>query len=920
MKHFLPILFSTLIFGFSFFAGSQVSAEDAVPPPTVPCNKVRPDGWPPPQLNWTNSEFHSLRPYQASPCNAAVSDTAIFCGDTLTFNDNIDETFDPPYPYPPYAGCTEISPGNVRCNYSDDRNANVNIDLSGAELPIMGNTEDVINSQNRDSETLNDAAKVNGYVSWYLNGTVNRAEYSPLDVRPDCIGETTQIAGVCLNTLPVLDTCLSPNPLPLLPDIPNPLLTADGTVSCGGLKSCCVTKNRLAEKVDILDHDKLINYSGPLNKLLPEEVQQQQRAQTVKDAVSSLPPPTGTNAEIRHDQIVGCTYGIDIPLFGQLFAIPGPCYNPGLIGKILDKTLIKSRRLSDFTSRPPIRSDFPDYIDYEHRLAEWRGKDCIEVKVPHWVPIIGGKGIIWCFENLLIPNYVAQLYPNIPLSSTEDSVGKAEGGATVGTVPPDVTISNFEATSSAATLYFSHMEEAKDLAELLQKTYVPKGVNPSAPGDSVPVQISNSCKIVEVRSGVGDSLFAGDIDVKIKYHADFSCDFQVPYCSASNVRDCIYGCIPDMTEGICKTHIYCSPDNLTLCASSPYYGCSPNETGGTCRTYSYEPFCSEDNNNTLCDYGCTPAPYGGYCNPPPPPPVQYCTKSIPIAVNITTKTPLVDNIWTRLVSGTSSIFRRMSPKLGTGTGLGEVKDIPASTKVTYKGTLNGESVESIGQLNFPHIGGISEYFLKGIQTMLRPKGFGEPISFGTPAPSIPPGTNNCVVNIPDSNVPSKYLGSFKSNFIDLANRWATGCTGADNNMADECYNWVVSTAIGSGVNPAFALTIWLNESGASNYCAGGPTTQDFGINLPALYKNIGEQLRVFSNMAKMKLCDGMPGFVEPMHGWMSRFQSNTGVCNPNDPVATKYYTDVMATTWSWVSGCPRNGKFGITWPTDMICP
>jgi len=772
----------------------------------------------------------------------------------------------------------------------------------------MGNTEDVINSQNRDSETLNDAAKVNGYVSWYLNGTVNRAEYPPLDVRPDCIGETTQIAGVCLNTLPVLDTCLSPNPLPLLPDIPNPLLTADGTISCGGLKSCCVTDNRFAEKTDILDRDKLINYSGPLNKLLPQEVGQQERYKTVQNAKVT-----------QHDQIVGCTYGI--PLLGlQLLKIPGPCYYPGLVGHIAD-ILKETRRLSDFkNSQPPIRADYPDYIDYQHEVARWRGEGCIEAKVPHWLPIIGGKRIIFCFDNPLNPNYKAKLYSNIPLSSNEDSVGKAEGGATVGPAPSDTTISDVSVTSTAANLYFSHMEEVVGLAGLLQKTYLSRGANPSAPGNSVPVQVSNSCKIVEVRSGAGDNLFAGDIDVKIKYHADFSCDFQVPYCSASNVRDCIYGCIPDMTEGTCKTHIYCSQDKLALCATYPYYGCSPNETGGTCRTYSYEPFCSEDNNNTLCDYGCTPAPYGGYCNPPPPPPVQYCTKSIPIAVNITTKTPLVDNIWARLVSGTSSIFRRMSPKLGTGTGLGEVKDIPASTNVTYKGSLNGESIESTGQLNFPHIGGISEYFLRGIQTMLRPKGFGEPISFGTPAPSIPPGTNNCVVNIPDSNVPSRYLGSFKSNFIDLTNRWATGCTGADNNMADECYNWVVSTAIGSGVNPAFALTIWLNESGASNYCAGGPTTQDFGINLPALYKNIGGQLRVFSNMAKMKLCDGMPGFVEPMHGWMSRFQSNTGVCNPNDPVATKYYTDVMATTWSWVSGCPRNGKFGITWPTDMICP
>lgn len=761
MKHFLPIVFSIIIICFSFFAGSQVSAENAVPRPTVPCNEVRPDGWPPPQLVWTNSEFHSLRPYQTSPCNAAMSDAALFCGDTLTFNDNIDETFDPPYPYPPYAGCTEISPGNVRCNYSDDRNANVNIDLSGADLPIMGNTEDVINSQNRDSETLNDAAKVNGYVSWYLNGTVNRAEYSPLDVRADCIGDS-HVAGICSNTLLNLGgVCLNPDTLIPWPEVAKP----DGKSSCLGKKVCCIAVKDFLEKTDILDRDKLVNYSGPLNKLLPQEVGQQERYKTVQNAKLT-----------QHDQIVGCTYGI--PLLGlQLLKIPGPCYYPGLVGHVAD-ILKETRRLSDFkNSQPPIRADYPDYIDYQHEVARWRGEWCIKAKVPHWLPIIGGKGIIFCFDNPFNPNYKAQLYPNIPLSSNEDSVGKAEGGATVGPAPSDTTISGVSVTSTAATLYFSHLEEAVGLAGLLQKTYLSRGANPSAPGNSVPVQVDNSCKIVEVRSGAGDSLFAGDIDVKIKYHADFSCDFQVPYCSASNVRDCIYGCIPDMTEGICKTHIYCSQDNLTLCAVYPYYGCSPNENGGTCRTYSYEPFCSEDNNNTLCDYGCTPAPYGGYCNPPPPPDVQYCTKSIPIAVNITTKTPLIDNIWTRLVSGSSSIFRRMSPKLGEGTGLGEVKDIPASTKVTYKGSLNGESVESTGQLNFPHIGGISEYFLKGIQTMLRPKGFGEQVSIGTPGPyptpGGSPGPGNCSLGTGPCSVEN--LLPFFGNSVDIATKASKIC-------------------------------------------------------------------------------------------------------------------------------------------------
>ncbi|KKT67480.1 MAG: hypothetical protein UX25_C0022G0002 [Candidatus Woesebacteria bacterium GW2011_GWC2_45_9] len=51
----------------------------------------------------------------------------------------------------------------------------VAVDLSDAELPILGNTEDVPNSQNAD-EGLDDAEKTNEYVSWYLNGVIGRAE------------------------------------------------------------------------------------------------------------------------------------------------------------------------------------------------------------------------------------------------------------------------------------------------------------------------------------------------------------------------------------------------------------------------------------------------------------------------------------------------------------------------------------------------------------------------------------------------------------------------------------------------------------------------------------------------------------------------------------------------------------------------
>ena len=123
----------------------------------------------------------------------------------------------------------------------------------------MGLTEEnVINSQNPiisavfDSDkNISPAERVNNYVSWYLNGIFNRAEYLPI----------------------FFDN----------PDAPS-----------------------------------LVDYSGPINKLLPQEVQQQARANTVNNA-----------SVTRHDQIVGCTYSLKSNFFGfgvDIGRFPAPCY------------------------------------------------------------------------------------------------------------------------------------------------------------------------------------------------------------------------------------------------------------------------------------------------------------------------------------------------------------------------------------------------------------------------------------------------------------------------------------------------------------------------------------------------------------------------------------------------------------------
>ncbi|MCX6704325.1 MAG: hypothetical protein NTZ07_02655, partial [Candidatus Woesebacteria bacterium] len=665
-----PAVFIVVTFAFYLLTFSIVRAQVPAPAP-IPCASTG------------DPEFHSLRPYQASPCQSETVPYAKFCGNTLTLQDKIDVTYQPGVD-----NCSPLPGGKVRCSYVKPISETITIDLSNAKLPIMGNTENVPNSQTPTGSPppLTDAEKVNGYVSWYLNGTVNRAEYPFLDVNKDCIGQTTQRAGRCSDLSKIIPgMCNSHTLIP----VPDPLVVADGTGSCLGAQVCCVTINPLAEKVTILDRDKLINYSGPINKLLPQEVQQQERAQTVKDATASL-----NGAGIRHDQVVGCVYGINIPIINKVIGgIPGPCYETGLMSLIPRVEL----RLSDWANHiPPVRAHYKDYIDYEKALETWRGKGCIEVKAPDWIPVIGGKGVIFCFDNALNPNFFSALYPYIPLSSTEDVTGNIKVDS-VSVGGPGITGVSFD-NQTPSTLFFPHLVESDQLGSILQDTYIADGEAKTGPATAVAPP--SSCTTVDVRSNAGDNLFATSLSGHLGYTASFTCDFNPPTCTGSAKRSLTGVCENSLLRGTCV------PSNWS------------------CTT----PFGRQD-----CPAGYVCGRSCSCINP-----IQTCSKTVSIALSTSSNTPKIDDIWSRLVAGPTAVVKRMFPKLGTQ--IGTLKDIPGSTAITYSGAQ-----ASSGNLNLPHIGGISEYFLKGIQTLLRPKGYGEPISFGPPTSTTTAPGDICAV-------------------------------------------------------------------------------------------------------------------------------------------------------------------------------
>jgi len=578
--------------------------------------------------NFTD-DYHSLRPFPFKPTNLEVSGV-IQCGNAVYAHDVIT------------VGSCCLPDQCCTCYYDRPRSGNITIDFKNSELPIVGNTEDVRTSQDKKDQDsfLTEEEKVNRYVSWYLNGVINRAEYSSLDLTKDCIGETTQRPGVCLNTN-AAGACLSPNPIPLRPDIPSDVLMTDGKNSCtNSQKSCCVLKTDLVDKVKTLDRDKLVNFSGPLRKLLPQRIQDDTREQQVKDSPA-----------IRHNQIVACTYGVKIPVLGiEIGAIPLRCLDLGWFDPLFKLFSKTERKIDDWEGRPPPkREEYDNFKDYYQAYRGWRGDTCLSFKIP-----LTEIELMLCFDNPAKPNFYGDLYPYLPFSSTEDRVGAAKQK-----VPPSLdldgehglSLSDINYAAGNLKLYYAHLQEDVELSDLLKKSFVPQE-GTGGEGKTAPAEISSDCRMLDVRTNVGDHLVDPNWSIKkraitgdLSYIAHFSCSF---------------------------------------CGS------------GSCTVYPVIP------------------------------------------ISLSTQNPLHDELWHNLVEGADSIFRKFFPKTGDNTPVTAPKDIPGVAKFEY--SSNKYTVSSDGEIYFPHLGGISEYFLKGIQTALRPKGYGEPISPGSSS-GLPPSGN-----------------------------------------------------------------------------------------------------------------------------------------------------------------------------------
>jgi len=745
---------------------------------------------------------------------------------------------------------------------------------------------------------------------------------------------------------------------------------------------------------------EVINYSGPLNKMLPKEIQTRERLEEIERTEGGDLNQDGENRKEsnengpRHDQIVGCLYTVErydaffeaIATVGDFFNFlnnlgpvdyivpdsftkgkdvdsspPGPCY-PELdkngdmkitsdelealkVPTILLRDLyvtVEVKRLSDWVGKlPPLRENYDSFSDYWKAYKEWRGDFCLSLGFVYLCIDPGGDD--------LIPKWPGELFYNIPYSSTEDRVGQISMQDAKTQPASDLrnqTVTFEPDSDSQKNLYFPHMQETAELGTLLQSTYV-SGTDTLLKNkwlvgpNFIPQNIrgsgynTNFCEPIESRSpNPGDDLF-GEYEPEdgsdprltgsIVYSGEFTCTFP-----------------RQETTGGSGADYTCSTPGTVACRLQP------EPASDYCREFTCggDGFWHSSSGDTCLREGCEPIPSISYGN---------CTVELSTGLSLYTDTPNIEELWERYVNGEMSTFKRIYPKIGVDRPVDEIKDIPADTQISYSssatqtqaGDPDRERPGTNAKLYFPHLGSIYDYFLKGVQKALRPKSQGSTIttigqslapaynpyeSVTCPTTPDPPSNIDFREGIlcestprecnPNTPIPAGYDGVFKQNVIDLAQRWVK--TGGQNSLVEYCYNTVVSKSLEAQVNPIYTLAIWIQESDASNYNSNvtncdpdSPTTtvQDFGINDTSIAGNFAAQLNRF-----LRLPYYYPNTYEQCFnnecnlGTFSRVyqQGASGTCSVNNSAIS--YADKTHRTMSLIfTGCQPK------YPTDLSC-
>jgi hypothetical protein len=438
--------------------------------------------------------------------------------------------------------------------------------------------------------------------------------------------------------------------------------------------------NRAEYGADKNTNDNITTFSGPIQKLFPQAIQEEQRIESIMAASeqttfsdtegtttgSSAPQVTDVQ---NHNQIVVCSDKSILGMFGQV--TPHACYSGGG-SAAQDVYRLKDwddGSLSGFNTffnwlgtdiwnkrYPPLPWQFDSEVMYHKAYNEWRGKTCAIL------PVIG----LQCIDNPGVSNEWSDLFPYVPLASTADKNAKMPIYTVTIQAPQSPLVSHSYVVVQEPVHFYPHTQEVKDLSASLNETYIPKeGTNDSIPSDST--ENNSKCRTVNVRSNPGDDLFPviqpADIRITASWHVQGEVPCQVHFIKINPIT------------GV--------PEEWSSCTAEVYIGIHTDPV----------------------------------------------------------KVPFANDIWKTTVAGSESTFRRIYPKVETGAPVSCIADIPSVTNAVYtpvegtskigvEGPLGSPDKTNMDPENakiyFPHFGSVLDYFLKGIQTALRPKDFADP--------------------------------------------------------------------------------------------------------------------------------------------------------------------------------------------------
>ena len=380
---------------------------------------------------------------------------------------------------------------------------NIGIDLSNAQLPIVGNTQDPID----------DATRVNQYLDWYLNGPLLQSEQIPIDpYRPAQIDRMINFSGPLKKLLPFssqqeIRRALVTDPNGIYSQYHNYMI---------GCQREIINIDYLKEASAAYDLAAYITAQGfiDLASYIATHF-------TYSDLLSLI-TAASTNNFPTIQQIL-----LSYPtLLNDLFTAYNTKINPiifPVFGNFLNKitldhaiscdnaTPASIKRLFEAGNNlPPDPSAFSGFTAYWKQYLTWTGRIALDI------PLFPGTLDVPWLSNLW-----AELFAQIPFSNLEDTVGEVtfsllplqqpglnspfdatlqnylEGGfiyptpVLSGTPAPPNAIQLTVTNNTDTRLYFPHLRNTNFLAYILQQIGRPQDLNSLTPGrvEPSPAQI-----------------------------------------------------------------------------------------------------------------------------------------------------------------------------------------------------------------------------------------------------------------------------------------------------------------------------------------------------------------------------------------------------------------------------------------------